>query len=86
MNPTQRLVSLLLVLQLVSSVYLWTITTVSAPSAGRFALFLAIDLLSFAIVAYVYTRDKWGEAISRVWILAGSIGLIILLISSLYFA
>ena len=86
MNPAKQIVALLLVLQIVSVAYLWVATLVGALSAGRFAIFLAIDLLSFALVGYVYTHEKWGETISRVWILVGSTGLILLLICSLYFS
>lgn len=85
MNPAKLVVTLLLALQIVSTAYLWVITLSGALSAGRFAVFLAVDLLSFALVAYAYTHEKWEETVNRVWILAGSVGLVILLLSSLYF-
>ena len=85
MTPTKQVVTLLLALQIVSTAYLWTVTLFGTLSAGRFAVFLALDLLSFALVAYVYTHEKWGEMVNRTWILVGSAGLIILLLSSLYF-
>jgi hypothetical protein len=84
MNPTKQLVALLVVLQLVSAAYLWGETAVGTLSAAGFAIFLAVDLLSFTLVAYVYTHERWGEAINRVWILLGAVGLTVLLISSLY--
>jgi hypothetical protein len=84
MNQIRRLVSLLLALQVVSIGYLWTVSAIGAISEARFAVFLAINLLSFSIVAYVYTHDRWDEVVSRGWMLAGSIGLILLLLSSLY--
>ena len=86
MNPTKQVVALLIMLQIVSTVYLWAVTLIGALSAGEFAIFLALDLLAFAMVAYVYTHEKWGEAINRVWVLIGAVGLIMLLISSLYLA
>lgn len=86
MNSAKQVVALLLVLQIVSVVYLWAVTLVEALSAGRFAIFLAIDLLSFALVGYVYTHEKWEETINRIWILVGSAGLILLLICSLSFS
>lgn len=85
MTEAKPIVALLLVLQVVSIVFLWVIAPVRALGAGRFAIFLAVDLLSFAMVGYVYTHEKWAEGVNRVWILAGSIGLVILLISSLFF-
>ena len=86
MNPTKQIVVLLLVLQIISTVYLWLVTLIGTLSAGGFAIFLAVDLLTFAMVAYVYTHEKWGEAVNRVWVLIGAVGLIILLISSFYLA
>ena len=85
MIPVRQVVILLLLLQAISSIFLWTLSAVGSVSEGRFAVFLAIDLLSFAMVAYIYTHHKWGEVASRGWILAGSIGLMVLLLSSLYF-
>jgi hypothetical protein len=86
MIPTRRVVALLLVLQVVSTVYLWTVNAIGTVSEARFAVFLAINLLSFSIVAYIYTHDKWEETISRGWILAAALGLALLLLSSLYFS
>ena len=85
MKSTYQIVTLLLALQAVAAIYMWTVTLFGTLSAGGFAIFLAIDLLSFALVAYVYTHEKWGEAVSRVLIVVGSAGLVILLLSSLYF-
>jgi hypothetical protein len=84
MIPNKPIVVLLLVLQIVSVVYVWGTSYAGTPSAGRFALFVAIDLLSFSLVAYVYTRERWGEAVIRAWILLGSCGLILLLLYSLF--
>lgn len=84
MNPTKQVVTLLLVLQIVSVVYLWIVTFTGTLSAGKFAIFLAIDLLSFAIVVHVYTREKWAETVNPILVLMASVALIVLLISSLY--
>ena len=86
MKPTNQIVALLLVVQAVAAIYMWGITSFWTLSAGGFAIFLAIDLLSFALIAYVYTHEKWGEAVNRAWIVAGSAGLVILLLASLYFS
>jgi hypothetical protein len=84
MKPTNQIVALLLIVQTVAAIYMWVVTLFGTLSAGGFAIFLAIDLLSFALVAYVYTHEKRGEVENRVWIVVGSAGLVILLISSLY--
>jgi len=86
MIPIRRVVTLLLVLQLVSTVYLWTVNGIGTASEARFAVFLAVNLLSFSTVTYVYTHDKWEETISRGWILAAALGLALLLLFSLYFS
>jgi len=86
MKPTNQIVALLLVVQAVAVVYMWTVTIFGTLSAGGFAIFLAIDLLSFTLIAYAYTHMKWGEPINRAWIVVGSAGLIILLLSSLCFS
>jgi hypothetical protein len=85
MTPTEKIVVLLLMLQAVSTFFLWTLEAVGTVSEGKFAVFLAVDLLSFAMIAYAYTHEKWSESISRWWILAGSLGLMILLFAGLYF-
>jgi hypothetical protein len=86
MIPARIVVTLLLVLQIVSTGYLWTVNGIGTLSEARFAVFLAVNLLSFSIVAYIYTHDKWGEAIARGWILVGALELALLLLSSLYFS
>jgi hypothetical protein len=86
MIPTRRIVALLLVLQLVSTGYLWTVNGIGTASEARFAVFLAVDLLSFSTVTYVYTHDKWEETMSRGWILLAALGLAFLLLFSLYFS
>jgi len=85
MTPISRVVALLLALQVIATGYLWLGNVVGAVSDARFAVFLGVNLLSFSIVAYVYTHDKWGAVISRVWVLVGSLGLILLLLSAFYF-
>ena len=84
MIQVRQVVLLLVLLQFVATLYLWTLTPVGMVSEGRFAIFLATDLLTFALVSYVYTHTRWGEVLSRGWILAGTVGLILLLLSALY--
>ena len=85
MIPTRRVVALLLTLQVIATGYLWTGTAFGAVSDARFAVFLGINLLSFALVAYVYTHEKWEGGVSRVWIVVGSLGLVLLLLSNFFF-
>jgi len=85
MTPNEKTVSLLLLLQAISSIFLWTLNAFGAVSEGKFATFLAVDLLAFTMVAYTYTHEKWDETVGRFWILVGSAGLILLLFAGLYF-
>jgi len=85
MDLNKLLVSLLICLQGVSMIFLWTLDAVDVVSEVKFAVFIAVDLLSFAMVAYGYRKLRGGQLISRVWILLGSLGLVVLLFSGLFF-
>jgi len=85
MTPNEKIVFLLLLLQAICSIFLWTLNALETVSEGKFATFLAVDLLAFTMVAYTYTHQKWGETVSRTWVLVGSAGLIVLLFAGLYF-
>ncbi|MDA4129555.1 MAG: hypothetical protein OK457_02180 [Thaumarchaeota archaeon] len=81
--PTKRIIILLLILQGVSIVLLWTLDALNQVSEGTFALFLAVDMVSFAIISYVYRNEKGGQMPSRRWLVLGSALIIALLFSSL---
>jgi hypothetical protein len=85
MELNKVILSLLICLQLISTTFLWSLNAADVISEVKFAVFLAIDLLCFAMVAYSYRKLKRGVLISPVWILLGSIGLIVLLFSGLFF-
>jgi len=85
MEMNKSLLSLLVGLQLISTIFLWSLNASDLVSEVKFAVFLAVDLLSFAMVAYSYRKLKGGLLISPHWILLGSFGLIVLLFSSLFF-
>jgi len=85
MNRNEAVVAALIVLQLVATNYLWGLDAASNASQARFAVFLAIDLLSFAMITYIYRKTGWKEKTSRIWMLLGSFGLVLLLLSSLFF-
>jgi hypothetical protein len=63
--------------------YLWTINGLSVSGERGFALFLAVDLVSFAIVSYIYRRQRAEEEIRRAWIVVGAFAVLILLFASL---
>ena len=84
MIPNKPIVTLLLILQAVSVAYLWTLNPVGGSASGLFAVFLAVNLLSFSLVSYLYTHVKWREEIQGVWLLVGALGLVILLLTGLF--
>jgi hypothetical protein len=79
-----RIVALFLLLELVSVYFLWTLNSVSETSEGIFGLFLAVDLLSFSMVSYIYRVDKRGDRASRGSLLAGCCVILLLLFVSLF--
>lgn len=83
MDRNRLILTLLLLLQAVSALFLWTLDATSSVSETRFAIFLAVDLLSFAMIVYLFMTERWGELLSKAWMLAASLGLAILLFSSL---
>jgi hypothetical protein len=84
MDMNKLLVNLLISLQGISMIFLWTLDAADIVSEGKFAVFLAVNLLSFAMVAYAYRKLKVGQLISRIWMLLGSLGLVVLLFSGLF--
>ncbi len=82
-SRVKYLTIILLAVQVMSIPYLWSLGTTDAISQGEFAIFLAINLLSFSMVAYIYRKEETGEVIGRGWILAGLIMLLTLIYSSI---
>lgn len=66
-----RIASLLVFVGFASSFVLWTLDTAYASGELLFALYLSMDLISFAMIAYVYRTAKAGDAISRIWMVIG---------------
>jgi hypothetical protein len=85
MEQNEQIISLLLLLQAIMTVFLWTLNAVSSVSEGRFAVFLAVDLLAFAMISHTYLAQRWSRLPNRPWLLTGAIGLTILMISGLLF-
>jgi len=85
MEQNEQIVSLLFLLQAIATVFLWTLSALSSVSEGKFAVFLAVDLLSFAMISHIYRTQRWAKLPSRPWLLTGSIGLAILILSGLLF-
>lgn len=78
-----RIVALLVIVSVASVAVLWTLEATSSASQSVFAVFLAVDLVSFAMISYVYRESKSGDRIGRVPLLAGSIFLVLLIAAGL---
>lgn len=76
--------TLLVLLQLLSVYFLWALNPLSQTSEARFALFLAVDLVSFSIISYVYRVDKRGDGVNGGLLLAGC-GIALLLMFTVLF-
>ncbi len=86
MKLPSRLVVLLLLLQGVATVTLWTLNPTDPDSQGIFATLLGIDLLAFAMISFLYRKNKTGEAFHRRWLLVGCSAFVVLLLAVLLLA
>ena len=86
MMPIRRVVILLLLLQVITIVFLWTLDALNQVSEGTFALFLAADMIGFAMVSYLYRHEQEMEVPSKTWLAIGGVLIVILMFSSLFFA
>lgn len=74
-------IAILVIFQIVSVAFLWSIRTVGLSAEQLFALFLGADILSFAMVSYLYRTLKANESPRAIWLIGGAIMLVILMIS-----
>jgi len=81
--PIRRVVILLLLLQGVTIVFLWTLDALNQVSEGTFALFLAADMIGFAMISYLYRHEKEMEIPSKVWLVVGGVLIVVFMFSSL---
>jgi hypothetical protein len=81
--PARRIVILLLLLQAVATIFLWSLDALNQISEGDFALFLAVDLVAFAMISYLYRHEKESIGLSRGWLAIGGALIVIFLFASL---
>ncbi|MDA4116755.1 MAG: hypothetical protein OK455_00225 [Thaumarchaeota archaeon] len=74
MDASEKIAVPLLIVQTTAVVFLWSLDTLGQVSQKIFTLFLAADLLSFALMAHVYrtgkTRPVRISAPIMIWALA----------------
>lgn len=78
-----QIMGLFLMIEAFSVYFLWALNPTSKIGEGVFGIFLGIDLVSFAIVSYVYRVYKRGDELNRGLLLAGCIMILVLIYSSL---
>ena len=79
-----RVVALLILLEIVSVVSLWTLNPLSTADEKTFALLLGVDLVAFAMISYTYRAFKTGESAARAPIIAGCCFAVLLLFAGLF--
>ena len=79
-----RIVSLLLLIAALSVFVLWTVNPVGSGAETRFAVYLAIDLVAFALVAYVRRAVGSEGKIGRVPLIAGLCFILLLVAVGFY--
>ena len=78
-----RIVGLLIIVMAVSVYFLWALNPVNQAGETVFAIFLAIDLVSFMMVSYVYRTYKNGDQFSRSLLIGSCLMILVLVYASL---
>jgi len=68
-----RVASLLLVLQLVLVTFLWSLDPLGGGSKTLFPIYLSANMISFAMISYVYRSLKSTGRLGKVPLLAGCV-------------
>ncbi len=60
-----EIVGLLVMVEVASVFILWNINAVSKAGEGEFAIFLAIDLISLAMISNIYRSGMQGDQLNK---------------------
>jgi hypothetical protein len=74
---------MLVALQVTATLLLWFLNPITQSQTDTFALYLSVDLVSFAMLSYQYRVSKQGGQPSQPWLVVGYLSLIVLLSSNL---
>ena len=77
-------VSLLLILQLVLLIFLWSLDPLGKGSQTLFPMYLAASLILFAMISYVNRSLKKSGRIGRVPLIGGCLLVCLLLLAGLF--
>ena len=81
MDSTERVFVPLLIVQTISVIFLWSLDTLPLVSQKIFILFLACDLLSFALITHVYMSKKTDTTVRGVTLMAWGLAIMVLFIA-----
>lgn len=81
-----RIFGLLLLLELLSVLFLWSLNSLTQVGETAFGLLLAVSLISFALISYIYRMHKWNDGVNRGVLLTGCVVALILLLAGLFVA
>lgn len=79
-----RIVSLLLLVAALSVFVLWSVNPVGSGSESTFALYLAVDLVSVAMISYVERAVTRDGRFARAPLVAGCVFILFLVVAGLY--
>ena len=79
-----RIVSLLLIIAAVSVFILWSVNPVGSGSESTFALFLAVILVSVAMISYVERSVTREGRMARAPLIAGCFMILFLVLTGIY--
>jgi hypothetical protein len=74
---------MLIVLQVIATSLLWLLNPIDQAQTDAFALFLSVDLISFAMLSYQYRARRYEHAPNSAWTAVGYLALVVLLVSAL---
>jgi hypothetical protein len=79
-----RMVALLLMVAALSVFVLWTVNPIGSGSETTFALFIAVDIVSVAIISYIQRSISERDRIGRAPVLAGCCFIVFLVAAAFY--
>jgi hypothetical protein len=79
-----RIVSLLLIVAAISVYVLWSVNPVGSGSESTFALYLAVDLVSVAMISYVERAVAREGRLGKAPLVAGCCFILFLVAAGLY--
>ena len=78
-----RLVALLVLLEILSVYFLWTLNPVDGTAETSFAVYLAVDLVAFFMISYLVRSIMEHDRFGRIPIIAGALFIVILVCAGL---